>query len=65
MEFLASLIKLKLMRLQREEKIKKYSHLLKKENTEILVLSLSGRFIIKQYRRHISKHISRRCCRAY
>jgi hypothetical protein len=33
------------MRLQREEKIK-ILHLLKKENTEILVLSLSGRFII-------------------
>jgi hypothetical protein len=35
------------MRLQKKKKIKKkYSHLLKKENTEILVLSLSGRFII-------------------
>jgi hypothetical protein len=43
--FTSLIKKLKLMRLQKKKKLKD-SHLLKKENTEILVLSLSGRFII-------------------
>jgi hypothetical protein len=56
--------KLKLMRLQKKKKLKKYLHLLKKENTEILVL-ICLVDLLYQTIQETSVNILGQCCRAY